>query len=262
MTDDPTLEAPESESAGGEQARTTTPAEAEGGAIPEADGEGLPEASIADPREGDTTATQVTEPPIRVCRNCSTQSQTAGEFCPHCGARYSKKRRSRRARLLLIGLPILALAIGGGIAAALIIHHNNVVAAQQAAHRRALARAAAARRRAARARRAVQEAAARRQAAQQKLQQDLARLKRTEIVTSLQGSVKKDAEKDVTSGLLQGPILRVDCQPATAADATATPIANYTCLAVRSVSGGTENGWRFTASINLDSGSYTWRLGG
>jgi hypothetical protein len=74
--------------------------------------------------------------------------------------------------------------------------------------------------------------------------------------------VKKDALADVANGVLNGPILKVDCQPASTADQTA-PIANYSCLAVSSTAAdGTESGYRFTATINMNTSSYTWRLGG
>ena len=55
--------------------------------------------------------------------------------------------------------------------------------------------------------------------------------------------------------------MKVQCQPATAVDATA-PIANYTCLAATSESNGLLSGYRFSATININSGSYTWHLGG
>lgn len=232
-----------------------------------AGGTTVPEAVVGEPGMGVSegaaidqaaVAPLVTAPqaaPIRVCRKCSTQSQASGEFCPQCGARYSKRRRSRKARALIFGLPLVLVAVGGGVTAALIIHHDNVVAAKQAAHRHAVARAAAVKRH-------QQQAAARARAAEAKANATLANIKRHALVTGLEGAVKKDAEKDVANGLLQGPILSVDCQPATGVDATATPVANYTCLAVRSISGGTENGWRFTATIDLNSDSYSWRLGG
>jgi hypothetical protein len=162
-----------------------------------------------------------------------------------------KKRRSRGVRILLIGLPILVLLVGGGTVA-LVIHHNNQVAAQKkaaAAHREAVAAAAA-------------QAAARKRRAAEKLKRDIANLQRDELVTGLEGAVKKDAENDVANGVLNGPITKVQCQPATATDATATPIANYTCLAATSETNGVLSGYRFTAAINVSAGSYTWHLGG
>ena len=81
-------------------------------------------------------------------------------------------------------------------------------------------------------------------------------------MSSLESSVKKDALQDVSTGLLDGPILKADCQPATQADQNSS-IANYSCLAVSSIgSDGTESGYRFAATINVNSGRYSWRLGG
>jgi predicted nucleic acid-binding Zn ribbon protein len=194
------------------------------------------------------------EAPIRVCRSCSTQAPADGEFCPHCGARYAKRRRSRRARLLMFGLPLLILIVAGGVTAALVIDHNNQVTAQKKAAALTASRAAAARH-------AAQLAALHRRQAAAKLKREIASLQRDELVTSLQGAVKKDAQKDVSNGVLTGTIMKVQCQPVTAIDATAS-IANYTCLAATSETNGVLSGYRFTASINTSTGSYTWHLGG
>lgn len=185
--------------------------------------------------------------PTRVCRKCSTQSQTAGEFCPHCGARYTKHRRSRRARILMLGIPLVLLVAGGGVAAGLIIHHNDQVAAH---NRQVAARHHAARLAAQRAARQRRQAAA-----------SLQSVERTTMVNSLQSSVKKTAEQDVSNGVLTGPILQVQCQPASTADTTAS-IATYSCIAANKVSNGELNGYTFTGTINTTTGSYTWHLGG
>jgi hypothetical protein len=206
-----------------------------------------------------------TENPVRVCRKCAVQSQSGGEYCPHCGSSYARRRRSRKARLIVFGLPVVVLALAGAAGAAVVVHHDH----QVAAHQRAVRAAHAAAERAAAHHAAVlaaqrQAAAAARKAAeaQRKLKQDLTRIQRASIVSSLQSSVKKDALQDVSTGVLDGPILKADCQPATQADQTAT-IANYSCLAVSSVgSDGTESGYRFSATINVNSGRYSWRLGG
>lgn len=175
-------------------------------------------------------------------------------FCPHCGARYEKKRRSTKMRLLIFGVPLLALVVGGGIAAALIINHNDQVAAQKRAAAHAAAVQSAARRTA--------EAEQRRLAVDQaKAKRDLARLERVSMVNELQAAVRKDADKDVAQGLLTGPILKVQCQPASTVDSTAT-IADYTCIAANSDSGGTLSGYRFSGTVDTSTGSITWRLGG
>lgn len=36
--------------------------------------------------------------PLRVCRKCSTQSQISGEFCPHCGGRFTRRRAGRKPK--------------------------------------------------------------------------------------------------------------------------------------------------------------------
>lgn len=213
------------------------------------------------PRPSDPPLAVKSEAPIRVCRKCSTQAQTSGEFCPHCGARYGKRRRSRRVRLLMLGVPLLILIVAGGATAVLMIQHDNQVTAHKqavAAHAQAAARTAA---QAAAQQRATAQAALRRKRAAAKLQQDIASLQRDTLVTGLQGAVKKDAEKDVANGVLTGPITTVQCQPASSIDATAS-IANYTCLAATSETNGVLSGYRFSATINTNASSYTWHLGG
>lgn len=191
--------------------------------------------------------------PTRVCPKCATQSEIAGDYCPQCGARFSRRRRSRKARVALILVPVLLLLAGGGVAAAMIVHHNQQVAAQH----RAVLRAAALRHQQ---QLALQQAARHVAQQAQQAQQQLANAERASMVSSLQASVKKTAQSDVNSGVLNGPILQVQCQPATTTDATAA-IATYTCIAANSVSGGELNGYRFTATINTGTGSYTWHLG-
>jgi hypothetical protein len=53
------------------------------------------------------------EAPTRICLKCATQSQTGGDFCPHCGARYGKRRRSKRALALMIGIPVVLVTVAG-----------------------------------------------------------------------------------------------------------------------------------------------------
>lgn len=194
------------------------------------------------------------ESPFRLCRKCSTQARTSGDFCPHCGARYSKLRRSPKQRLLRYALPLIVVLAGCSVAVVLIVHHNNQVGAQKRAAATAAARSAAAQRAAAASRRRLQ-------AAQAKAHRDLVQIERASMVSQLQTAVKGDAVKDVNDGVLTGPILKVQCEPATSADATA-PIANYTCLAAKTESGGTLEGYRFSALLNTNTGSISWHLGG
>ena len=199
-------------------------------------------------------ATTESETPIRVCRKCSTQARTAGESLPFCTARYSKRTHSRKQRILVFGAPLLVLVIAGGTAGALTVRHNNHIAAQKREAAQASARRAAAQR-------AAQAEAQRLKKAQADSKRALAKLERLSIVSDLENAVKKDAEKDVNDGLLDGPILKVQCEPATTGDATAT-IANYSCIAAKSETGGTLEGYRFSALINTQTGSISWHLGG
>jgi predicted nucleic acid-binding Zn ribbon protein len=53
------------------------------------------------------------EAPTRICLKCATQSQTGGDFCPRCGARNGKRRRSKRALALMIGIPVVLVTVAG-----------------------------------------------------------------------------------------------------------------------------------------------------
>src|SRR3954469_22992557 len=78
--------------------------------------------------------------PVRVCPDCSAQTQTDGGFCPHCGASYM--RRTRKTRLTRRGrIPrfmALAIVLAGGATAGVILKldhdkraHAAAAAAQQ-----------------------------------------------------------------------------------------------------------------------------------
>lgn len=193
------------------------------------------------------------ERPIRVCPKCSTQSQTSGDFCPHCGSRYGKPKRSKKARALIFGGPAIVILVAAIVAVALVVHHNN-----QAAARKHAAVVAAAHARAQRvAEREAADKLKREEAAAAKL---IANSERSSLVSFLETNVKKTAEKDVAAGVLNGPIMKVQCEPATSTDATAT-IATYSCVAATSESGGTLNGYSFTGTINLKTDGATWHLG-
>src|SRR4051794_23000489 len=93
--------------------------------------------------------------PVKVCPKCSTQTQTDGAFCPHCGASYMRKRRktrlTRRGRIARFAA--LAIVLAGGATAGVIFKldhdkraHAAAAAAQQKrdeAKRRADAKAGA-----------------------------------------------------------------------------------------------------------------------
>jgi hypothetical protein len=192
--------------------------------------------------------------PVRVCRKCSTQSLTAGEYCPHCGASFVRRRRRLGRRGIVIAVAVLLLLAGGATAGIIAkTNHDNAVKAEQA--RKLAAEQAAA------------DAARKRAEAKRKTDQavhDLQVSFRKDLIRALQKSVTKDAEKDVSDGVLDGPILRTECTPVGGGnvDNLAEHTGNYSCLAITKVNGdGTASGYGFSATVNYDSGSYTWHLG-
>src|SRR3954447_849552 len=191
---------------------------------------------------------------VRVCPKCSVQERTTGDFCPHCGARYERRRRrlGKRTKIAIAVVLGACLLSGAGVGVALKIRHDDRVAAHAAAEKK----------------RRAAEAQAQRQRQQE--QAETARLERDsrdELVKSLQDSITKDAKKDVNNGLLDGPILRSSCSAAGDAgdpmsDLTVTS-ASYECLAVTKDNADlSSSGYRFSANVNFDDGSYTWHLGG
>ncbi|MEA2431918.1 MAG: hypothetical protein QOI19_2391 [Thermoleophilaceae bacterium] len=192
--------------------------------------------------------------PVKVCRECSAQTQTQGSFCPHCGASYM--RPTRKARLTRRGKVARALALvlvvaGGGTAGVIFkLDHDSKLAAKR--HAAALA--------------AQQKRDdAQRQADAKTAADKLERGSRADLVKQLEKSVTKDAQKDVNSGLLNGPVLRTECNPTggSSLDDLSVTTGDFTCLAVNADNAdGTASGYRFSATVNYDQFNYTWHLGG
>lgn len=193
-------------------------------------------------------------PPVKVCPTCSVQERTTAPFCPHCGKSYTRKRRrltSKRARRRLLALIVILVVAGAGTGIALRAHHDDQVKAR---HRTELAR-----RRAAADAEAAAVAERQRKAAEK---QKLDRVMRGLIIRDMEKSITKDARTDAADGLIDGPILRTQCEPAPGGGGSQTA-APYTCIAVNKENGnGTLSGFRFTAIADLKKGSYTWHLGG
>jgi hypothetical protein len=224
---------------------------------PEAAAELLPE-SPAEATDAHVLKAAIDADPgsvVRVCPKCSAQGLTSGEHCPHCGASYTRRKgrirgASRRAKLVVGGVTALLL-IGGGVTGVLLkVQHDNDVAAKHKQQGQEAQRQAAAQ---AEAQRAID------QANQEK------RTLRAGVVTSLQDSVTKDAKKNVDQGLLTGPISSTSCTPVGggSTDDLTAHTGNFTCIAVNKTSSdGTSEGYRYSATVNYDDGSYTWHLGG
>lgn len=204
----------------------------------------------------------------RVCRNCSVQSDSLGDFCPHCGTPYvrpdgaSSETRPRRRKGAKIAVAAVAvLVVAGGVTTSLVItkrNHDRAEAARSAAVARAQSQADAERVAANKAARAKEQADA--EAEQVRYQRSV----RAELIADLEKSIVKDAKKSVTAGLLDGPVLRAACTPiggGSTDDLTAVTGA-FTCIAVtKKDTDGTESGYRYTATVNWDEQSYSWHLG-
>jgi uncharacterized protein HemX len=220
--------------------------------------------SLANLTAGDPESTDPQEPRTKVCRKCSVQSLTAGGYCPSCGTPYIAARRLAKVtkRMVLVAAAVL-IAVIAGIGITVNIQHTNQVNAEQAAAASAAeaekAAAEAENKRQAEATRASEAAAAAKQAADA-----TKRAQRKLIVTSLEDSVKKDAESRVTKGVLDGPITSVSCTPlggGSSDDLTAIT-GTFQCIAVnKTEADGTSSGYRFSATVNWNDTSYSWHLG-
>jgi hypothetical protein len=194
-------------------------------------------------------------PPTRVCAKCSVQTQTSGEYCPHCGNSYVVRRRrlSRKAVVAIVASVVAALVLAGGAATALTLKakHDREAAA---AERREAAQEATEKAEAARQERREAKAAA----------EQAERDSRGQLVRQMQKSITKDAKERVVDGVLDGPIYYTSCDPlggGSVDDLTALT-TTFECIAVNEkLGGGQVRGWVFSATANWDEGSWSWRLG-
>ena len=194
--------------------------------------------------------------PVKVCPRCSVQSQTAGNFCPHCSASYNGPGRSKISKRVVIGMVAALVVIGSATGFALKINHDNQVTGQQVAAAQAQKRATDAAKA-----QADAEAAA---AATKQAADDQTRTERKGTVTALEASILKDAKGRVKTEFLTGPIFSASCTPlggGSVDDLTALT-GTLECIAVnKRHADGSSEGYRFAATINWNEGSYTWHLG-
>lgn len=207
------------------------------------------------------------DPPTKICHKCSVQNRTAGKFCPNCGASYETQRFfAKFGKLVRIIIAAVLLVMIGGIGISLSIQNTNRLNAEQAAATAAAEaeQAAAAAAAEAEAEKKRESEAAARAAAAKKSAEDAQRTLRKAVVTELEGSVLKDAQERVTNGRLEGPITLASCTPlggGSSDDLTAIT-GTFQCIAVNKTNAdGSSSGYRFSATVNWNTLSYTWHLG-
>ncbi|MDO9406774.1 hypothetical protein [Patulibacter sp.] len=213
---------------------------------------------------GDRPApTDPTPAPDRLCRKCSTVSATTGEFCPHCGASYVRRGRlgriSRRTRGVVAAFVVLVLLAGGGTALVLQKQADDRMERRERAQRNLERIEAQARKR--REDAAASKAAAAEDAAAEEVR--LQRRLRTLTVRDLRKSVTKDARARAAEGLLEDRARSTDCENTDGnEDDLDETSAAYSCIAVTDVDAdGSSRGYRFSARVDFEAGSYTWQLG-
>ena len=194
--------------------------------------------------------------PTKVCAHCSVQTQTAGAFCPNCGKPFVRARqRWSTRRKVTIGLVIAVVLVAG---AGTIVGINAVNA-----HNSEVAQAAADAQAAKEAKDAADAAALK--ASQQKAADDKERASRLVDVKAMEASITSDAQKRVDTGVLEGPISATSCTPlggGSTDDLTAIT-TTFTCIAINKTNDdGTQSGYQFSSTMNWNTGSYTWHLGG
>jgi hypothetical protein len=201
----------------------------------------------------------------KICRRCSTITETDGELCPQCGARYDGRRFSRRTRRAALVSLLVVLLGAGGATAALVVHHDHVEVARKralAAHRAAFARHE----------REVQEEAQRitereAKAAEQAKHEEIAQ--RATLEHELEQAITKEARArvgDVPGGIPEATIFKTEClntSGASSHELSGSTTGQFECIAVSNEPppGGHETGYRYTATIEFASGRYTWHEG-
>lgn len=189
----------------------------------------------------------------RVCRRCSVQSQSAGDFCPNCGKPFVRRGLSKRARLLSIAIVTLLLLGGAGAGVVAKVRNDRAaVAASEAEEAKAAAEA-------------EDEAAAERAAEAKRAAQEAEREERAGLIKEMQKSITKDARGNAREGMLDGPIFYTSCDPlggGSVDDLTALT-TTFECIAANEkLDEGGARGYVYSATMNWDEYSWSWRLGG
>jgi hypothetical protein len=181
----------------------------------------------------------------------------AGPAAPNTGtpepSAAPRKRRVGRWLAIAGAVAVLLGLVGGGIAWK--VADNARVAAAQAA---AAAEKAAAAQREEQERKDVAAAAA------QEARDEADRSARRTSVTEIEASVKEMAEGHAADGIIDGPIIDVSCSPVGggSTDDLTEQTTVFECFTANKDNGdGTMSGYKYNATMNWSSGSYTYSLG-
>lgn len=217
-----------------------------------------------DDERGDGTEPKEGEPPMRVCPVCSAQMQTSSDTCPHCGASYIRSRSMRARRRVgawskrrkAITLGVIAALVGGLVGAGVIVkvNHDNQVAREhreQQEHREQIAQA----------NKEERELLAE-EKEEQEVEESLELVELEFEQEELEKAITKDATEKTEEGLLEGPILKTECEPEGGELDPHAAAQHFDCLAVDTVEGGYSEGYRYEGTYNYAKGVYSWRLGG
>ncbi|WP_300268165.1 DUF2510 domain-containing protein [Microbacterium sp.] len=147
---------------------------------------------------------------------------------------------------------MVMLIISGGIGLALKVQADEEqaerIAAQEAEEAQAAAEAEA------------EQAEQERQAAADERERDA----RDIAVTEIEASVKTMAEEHVADGIVDGPVLEVSCDPVDggSTDDLTQKTTVFQCFVANEDNGdGTMSGYYYNATMNWDSGNFTYGLG-
>lgn len=200
----------------------------------------------------------------KICQKCSVQAETEGNFCPNCGASYSGAKKDFKISKKTMIVAISAVVLCGATLAVVlgVTNSNQNIAAEKVATE---ASAVASRSTQAVASRSAAAAASESAAAKTKADKDaVERIIRQTIITSLEASILKDAQKRETEGRLTGPFTRASCTPlgGGSIDDLTAKTGTFECIAVNKKNDdGSESGNVFSATVNWTAAEYQWHLG-
>jgi hypothetical protein len=218
-------------------------------------GDDLGGTSPGDPASGD--------PPVRVCPNCSAQSRTLSDTCPYCGASFIRSRSKRLRKRIgswpkgrkVAALVVIAALVGAGVAVGVIakVNHDNAVAErhQEEQEQREQAQRENVR---------EEKLAAEELEAEEELERFEAKYGR-ESVTELEEAITTDANGEAEEGISEY-VSETSCEAEGGRIDTSRAAQNFNCLAVTSESGGVQEGYRYSGTINYAKGTLSWRFGG